>query len=49
MKGYSYDFYKASADYILERLPEKPQVALILGSSLGSLAVEIEYPGVIDY
>ena len=49
MQTYTYEFYKKSADYILERIPQKPEVAMILGSSLGPLADEIEDRVVIDY
>lgn len=49
MQKYTYEFYKESADYILSKIPHKPEVALILGSSLGSLADEIEDQIVIDY
>ena len=27
--------YQESADYLLERIPNRPQVAIILGSGLG--------------
>ena len=46
---YSYDYFKKSADYILSKIGFKPEIALILGSSLGTLAEEIESPVVIDY
>ncbi|MDD2427321.1 MAG: purine-nucleoside phosphorylase [Eubacteriales bacterium] len=46
---YSYDFFKASADYVLARSGYTVDLTLILGSSLGSLAEEIENPIVIDY
>ncbi len=46
---YTFDFYKKSADYILSKLPQKPTVAIVLGSALGSLAEEIQDPIVIDY
>lgn len=49
MDSFSFEFYQQSADYILSKLPQKPQIALILGSSLGSLAEEIQDPIVIDY
>ncbi len=49
MVNYSYDDYKKSAEYILERIGQKPEIAMILGSALGSLADEIEDPIVIDY
>jgi len=49
MRGYTLEYYKASADYLLARLPRKPEIALILGSSLGPLADEIVDPIAIDY
>lgn len=47
--NYSYEDYKKSADYILDKVDFKPEVAMVLGSSLGSLGDEIENPVVIDY
>lgn len=47
--NYSYEDYKKSADYILSKVDFKPEIGLILGSSLGSLASEIENPIEIDY
>jgi len=35
--------------YLLNIIDEKPQIGLILGSGLGSLADEIENPTIIDY
>jgi len=49
MRTYTMDYYRASADYLLARLPKKPEIALILGSSLGPLADEIADPIVVDY
>ncbi len=48
---YNYDFkyFKESADYILDKIDFKPEIALILGSCLGTLSEEIENPVVIDY
>ncbi|MDR7869471.1 MAG: purine-nucleoside phosphorylase [Tissierellaceae bacterium] len=46
---YSYDYFKESADYILSKIDFKPEIALILGSCLGTLSEEIENPVVIDY
>ncbi len=48
-KNYSYDFFKTTADYVLARTGFKIDLALILGSSLGALAEEIENPIEIDY
>ncbi|MBR5873233.1 MAG: purine-nucleoside phosphorylase [Oscillospiraceae bacterium] len=49
MDLYNFEFYKKSADYVKERLPFTPEIAIILGSSLGSFGDEIENPVVIDY
>lgn len=46
---YTYDFFKESAYYISSFIDFKPEIAIVLGSSLGSLAEEIENPVVIDY
>lgn len=49
MSPYSIDYYRKSADYILEKLPERPQTALVLGSSLGSLGEAIQNPVEVEY
>ncbi|MBC8546430.1 purine-nucleoside phosphorylase [Clostridiaceae bacterium NSJ-31] len=49
LQNFTYDFYKQSADYLLARIPEPPEIALVLGSGLGPLAGELENPIVIDY
>lgn len=41
--------YQESADYLLERIPNRPQVAIILGSGLGKLAHSIENKVTIPY
>ena len=46
---YSYEFFKASADYVKSRVPYQPEVAIVLGSCLGPFADTIEDPIVIDY
>lgn len=46
---YDYEFYKKSADYVLEKIGYTPEIALILGSCLGDVASEIQDPIVIDY
>lgn len=46
---YTYEYYKKSADYILDKLDIEPEIGLILGSALGSLAEEIEDATIIDY
>ncbi len=48
---YTYDYFKKSSDYIKSKIGKdfKVDIALILGSALGSLADEIENPIIIDY
>ena len=46
---YKYEDFKKSADYILDRIDFKPEIALVLGSSLGGLADDIEDPIIINY
>lgn len=48
-RKFDYEYFKKSADYILNRIDFKPEIAIILGSSLGPLAEEIKNPVVIDY
>jgi len=48
-RKFDYEYFKKSADYILDRIDFKPEIAMILGSSLGPLAEEIKNPVVIDY
>lgn len=48
-RKYSKDYYQKSCDYILSKVDFKPEIALILGSSLGPLADQIENKVVIDY
>ncbi|MBE6940159.1 MAG: purine-nucleoside phosphorylase [Ruminococcaceae bacterium] len=46
---YTYDFFKTSADYVREKIGFEPEIGIILGSSLGPLADEVEDPVVIPY
>ena len=46
---YSYEFFKACADYVKSIVPYTPEVAIVLGSCLGPFADTIEDPIVIDY
>ena len=46
---YSYEYFKASADYLKSIVPYTPEVAIVLGSSLGPFADTIEDPIVVDY
>ncbi len=46
---YSYEYFQKSADFVLSKINQKPEIAIILGSCLGPLADEIENKIVIDY
>lgn len=46
---YNYEYFKKSADYIKKNIDGKVDIAIILGSALGSLAELIEDPVIIDY
>lgn len=48
-REFGYEYYKKSANYIVERIKYKPEIGIILGSALGSIAEEIEDPIVINY
>ncbi|QVK20711.1 purine-nucleoside phosphorylase [Mycoplasmatota bacterium] len=47
--NYDYEFFKKSADYVLDKIDFKPEIGLILGSACGSVADEIEDQVVIDF
>ena len=42
--NFTLDYFQKSADYILSKIDEKPEIALILGSALGGLSEQIENP-----
>ena len=46
---YTYEYFKESAEYILSHIDFRPEIALVLGSSLGTLSEEIKNPVIIDY
>lgn len=46
---YTYEYFKKSADYVLSKIGEKPEIGIVLGSGLGPLAGQIENPIEIDY
>ena len=46
---YSYEYFKASADYLKSIVSYTPEVAIVLGSCLGPFADTIEDPIVVDY
>ena len=37
-----YEFYLKSAEYVRARIPFQPELAVILGSSLGPFAAEVQ-------
>ena len=47
--SYTYEYFQKSADYVKSIVPYTPEVALVLGSCLGTFADTIEDPIVIDY
>ena len=44
-----YEFYLKSADYVRARMPFSPELAVVLGSSLGPFAAELEARTEIAY
>ena len=48
---YSYDFayFETAADWLKKRISREPEIALVLGSSLGPLADQIKDPVSFDY
>jgi purine-nucleoside phosphorylase len=46
---YTLGYYKASADFVKSRAPFEPELAIVLGSSLGPLAEQLENPVEIAY
>lgn len=49
MKKYSQEYYQLAADYILDRIDQKPKLALVLGSALGDFTKHINISLEIDY
>ena len=47
--AYTYEYFQKSADFLKERMPFTPELAIVLGSCLGPFAQEIENPVTIDY
>ena len=46
---FDYEYYCKSADYVKNRAPFTPEIAIVLGSALGPLAEQLENPVSIDY
>lgn len=46
---YTYEYFQKSADYLKKIVPYAPEIAIVLGSSLGPFADTIENPIVVDY
>ena len=46
---YTYDYYKASADYLLDKFGAAPEIGIILGSGLGHFAAQLENPITVPY
>ena len=46
---YTYEFFEKSARYVREKLDFQPEIGIILGSSLGPFAAQVENPVVIPY
>lgn len=43
------DYFQKSADYLMQKIPSRPKIALVLGSCLGDMASLVEDQTVIDY
>ena len=41
MDLYNFEFSNKSADYVRERIPFQPEIAIIMGSSLGSFGEQL--------
>lgn len=41
---YTYEFFEKSAQYVREKLDFQPEIGIILGSSLGPFAAQVENP-----
>lgn len=46
---YSYEYFEKSAQYLQALVPYQPEIAIVLGSCLGSFGDTIENPIVVDY
>ena len=46
---YTFDDYKKTADFLLEKFGDRPEIGIILGSGLGRFAGELKNPVVVPY
>ncbi len=46
---YTYETYKAAADFLLEKFGDCPEIGIILGSGLGHFASQVEDPVTVPY
>ena len=46
---YTYGFFEKGDKYVREKLDFQPEIGIILGSSLGPFAAQVENPVVIPY
>ena len=46
---YDLAYYKKSADFLLDKFGERPEIGIVLGSGLGHFAGELENPVVVPY
>lgn len=49
IKGYTYEYYKKSADYIKSIIKSEPEIGIVLGTGLGPFSKQIENPIEIPY
>lgn len=47
--AYSYDYYKKSADFLLDKFGDRPEIGIILGSGLGHFAAQVEDAVTVPY
>ncbi len=47
--SYTYEYYKAAADYLLDKFGERPEIGIVLGSGLGHFAAQVEAPVAVPY
>ncbi len=47
--AYSYDYYKKSADFLIDKFGDRPEIGIILGSGLGHFAAQVEDAVTVPY